>query len=195
MKHQRVSMRNRKSLEGRQTSHCLDSSFLGSLALSDSLVADSATPDKGRGELKPVVSEKAEPEGRSLQSKEALEVTELPAAESTAPAVTKGRVSKKPQPDSQPAPRVATESKPKPKDKPKSKQSAKSKRQGEKSAGMSKTSKRSPLGTLQLRVEEGWYNVMLGNRRLGTTPLGGVSLPVGQHLLVLDNPVTENAER
>ena len=55
---------------------------------------------------------------------------------------------------------------------------------------MPKTSKRTPLGTLQLRVEEGWYNVMLGNRRLGTTPLGGVSLPVGQHLLVLDNPVT-----
>ena len=105
-----------------------------------------ATPDKGREvELKPVVSEKAEPEGRSLQSKEAAEVTELPAAESTAPAVTKGRVSKKPQPDSQPAPRVATESKPKPKDKLKSKQRAKPKRQVEKRAGMSKNSKRSPL--------------------------------------------------
>ena len=58
-----------------------------------------ATPDKGREvELKPVVSEKAEPAGRSLQSKEA-EVAELPAAESTAPAVTKGGVSKKTQPD------------------------------------------------------------------------------------------------
>ena len=45
-------------------------------------------------------------------------------------------------------------------------------------------------GALQLRVEEGWYNVVLGSRRLGTTPLGGVSLPVGRHRLTLENPVT-----
>ena len=45
-------------------------------------------------------------------------------------------------------------------------------------------------GALQLRVEEGWFNVMLGTRRLGTTPLGGVTLPVGRHVLTLENPVT-----
>ena len=45
-------------------------------------------------------------------------------------------------------------------------------------------------GLLQLRAEEGWFNVLLGSRRLGTTPLGGVRLPVGAHRLTLENPVT-----
>ena len=141
-------------------------------------------------ELKPVVSENAEPAAQSLQGKDASEVAEPQAAEPAAPAVTTGRVSTKTQPDRKPTPSVATESKPKPKEQLKSKQRTKPKRQVEKRSSMPKNSKRTALGTLQLRVEEGWYNVMLGNRRLGTTPLGGVSLPVGQHLLVLDNPVT-----
>ena len=152
-------------------------------------------PDQGREvELKPVVSDKAEPPTRSLQGMEATETAEPRAVQADTPPVATERVSAKTESGGPPAPSLATESKPKPKTKlkpkPKSKQRAKPQGRGEQPAAVSNTSKRSPLGTLQLRVEEGWYNVMLGNRRLGTTPLGGVSLPVGQHLLVLDNPVT-----
>ena len=150
-------------------------------------------PDKGREvELKPVVSDKADPPTRSLQGKEATETAEPRAVQADTPPVATERVSTKTESGDPPAPSLATESKPKPKTKlkPKPKQRAKPQRRGEQPAATSNTSKRSQLGTLQLRVEEGWYNVMLGNRRLGTTPLGGVSLPVGQHLLVLDNPVT-----
>lgn len=147
-------------------------------------------PDKGRAvELKPVVSDKAEPPTRSLQG---METAEPRAVQADTPPVAAEGVSAKTDSGGLLAPSLATESKPKPKTKlkPKPKQRAKPQRRGEQPAAVSNTSKRSPLGTLQLRVEEGWYNVMLGNRRLGTTPLGGVSLPVGQHLLVLDNPVT-----
>ena len=57
-------------------------------------------------------------------------------------------------------------------------------------ASSSGETRRDGTGTLQLRVAEGWYHVLFGSRRLGTTPLGGVSLPVGDHRLVLENPVT-----
>lgn len=73
-------------------------------------------------------------------------------------------------------------------------------RQKKSNPASDRTPKRSPsqkakvrssdTGTLQLRVSEGWYHVLFGSRRLGTTPLGGVSLPVGEHRLILENPVT-----
>ena len=80
-----------------------------------------------------------------------------------------------------------------PSSKPKAKATTKKQRSQQSANPVRQTrdaTKSSGKGVLQLRVEEGWYNVTLGARRLGTTPLGGVSLPVGRHRLTLENPVT-----
>ena len=72
--------------------------------------------------------------------------------------------------------------------KPRAKKKALSQQRAERTSQKTFASKKAP-GRLFLRSSGLWFHVYLNGKKLGTTPLAGVSIPAGRHTLRLLNDV------